>query len=220
MVPVATVLEVGEAASPSSYLRSRLAGQHDGSSVDPSSLFAFGHGLSYTSFGYEDLSISPDRVLTDGVAEISCCVVNTGSRAGTEVVQLYLSDPVASVVRPVSWLAGFARVPLEPGQRRRVTFRVHSDRTALSGRSGERIVEPGEIGIGIGGASDQLALRDTLTLHGPVRAAGRTASWSPTSLRPTGTGDLGSVRGKEAAGGFGDLGGADAGRVEEFLAGA
>jgi beta-xylosidase len=160
------------AAPPSSYLRSRLAGRHGGSSVDPSPLFAFGHGLSYTSFGYEDLSISPDRMPTDGVAQISCWVSNTGSRAGTEVVQLYLSDPVASVVRPVSWLAGFTRVPLEPGERRRVTFRVHADRTAFSGRSGERIVEPGEIGVGVGGASDHLPLRGSLTLHGPVRAVG------------------------------------------------
>ena len=159
-------------AAPSSYLRSRLADQHGGSSVDPSPLFAFGHGLSYTSFAYSDLTISPDSVPTDGAAEISCRVLNTGARAGTEVVQLYLSDPVASVVRPVRWLAGFARVALEPGQARRVTFRVHADRTAFCGRSGERIVEPGEIGVGIGGASDQLPLRGSLTLHGPVRAAG------------------------------------------------
>jgi len=160
------------AAAPSSYPASRLAGQHDGSSVDPSPLFAFGHGLSYTSFGYENLSITPDRIGTSGVAEISCTVRNTGARAGTEVVQLYLSDPVASVVRPVSWLAGFARVPLGPGERRQITFRVHADRTAFTGRSGQRIVEPGEIGIAIGGASDALPLRGTLTLHGPVRAVG------------------------------------------------
>jgi beta-xylosidase len=159
-------------APPSSYLRSRLAGRHGSSSVDPSPLFAFGHGLSYTTFGYEDLSISPDRVPTDGVAEISCSVRNTGSRAGTEVVQLYLSDPVASVARPVRWLAGFTRVPLEPGERRRVTFRVHADRTAFSGLSGQRIVEPGEIVIAVGGASDDLPLRGSLTLHGPVRIVG------------------------------------------------
>ena len=87
-------------------------------------------------------------------------------------MQLYLSDPVASVVRPASWLAGFIRVPLEPGERRRITFRVHADRTAFSSRPGEHIVEPGEIGIGVGGASDRLPLRGSLTLHGPVRAVG------------------------------------------------
>ncbi len=155
-----------------SYLRSRLARRHGGSSVDPSPLFAFGHGLSYTCFEYSDLSISPDRIPADGIAEISCVIRNTGLRAGTEVAQLYLGDPVASVVRPVSWLAGLARVPLQPGERRRVTFGVHADRTAFSGRSGQRIVEPGEIAVGIGGASDDLPLRGSLTLHGPVRAVG------------------------------------------------
>jgi beta-xylosidase len=165
-------LPASPSGAASSYLRSRLAGRHEGSSVDPSPLFAFGHGLSYTTFEYADLSVSPDRLATDGTAQISCQVANTGPRAGTEVVQLYLSDPVASVVRPVSWLAGFIRVPLEPGERRRVTFSVHADRTAFADRSGQRIVEPGEIGIGIGGASDQLALRGSLTLHGPVRAVG------------------------------------------------
>jgi hypothetical protein len=102
--------------------------------VDPTPLFAFGHGLSYTSFAYSDLVIDQPEIGTDGTAVISCTVRNTGARAGTEVVQLYLSDPVAQVVRPARWLAGFARVPLEPGQARRVTFRLHADRTAFTGR--------------------------------------------------------------------------------------
>jgi beta-xylosidase len=165
-------LPASAGAQPSSYLRSRLAGQHPGSSVDPTPLFAFGHGLSYTSFAYSGLAIEPRDVPTDGTAVISCTVRNTGDRAGTEVVQLYLSDPVAQVVRPRHWLAGFARVPLEPGQERRVTFRLHADRTAFTGRAGTRIVEPGEIGVAIGGASDQLPLRGSFTLAGPERAAG------------------------------------------------
>jgi beta-xylosidase len=103
---------------------------------------------------------------------ISATVRNTGERAGSEVVQLYLSDPVAQVVRPLAWLAGFARVTLEPGQARRVTFRLHADRTAFSGRDGTRLVEPGEIGVGVGGASDRLPLRGTFTLAGPERAVG------------------------------------------------
>ena len=103
---------------------------------------------------------------------ISCTVRNTGDRAGTEVVQLYLSDPVAQVVRPVRWLAGFARVPLDPGQARRVTFRLHADRTAFSGRTGTRVVEAGEIGVAIGGASDRLPLQGSFTLAGPERTAG------------------------------------------------
>ena len=63
------------------------------------------------------------------------------------------------VVRPARWLAGFARVPLEPGQARRVTFRLHADRTAFTGRAGTRVVEPGEIRVAVGGASDQLPLQ-------------------------------------------------------------
>jgi beta-xylosidase len=161
-----------DVALPSSYLRSRLAGPHGGSSVDPSPLFAFGHGLSYTSFGYDDLVVSPDRVPTDGIAEIACTVRNSGSRAGAEVVQLYLSDPVASVTRPLRWLAGFVRVPLEPGEARRVRFRVHADQVAFSGRSGRRVVEPGEICIGIGGGSDNLPLTGSFMLHGPGRTVG------------------------------------------------
>ncbi len=88
------------------------------------------------------------------------------------MVQLYLSDPVAQVARPVRWLAGFARVPLGPDQARRVTFRLHADRTAFCGRDGVRVVEPGEIRVAIGGASDRLVLHGSFTLCGAERPAG------------------------------------------------
>jgi beta-xylosidase len=156
-------------AEPSTYLRSRNAAGTGNSSVDPTPLFAFGHGLSYTTFGYSDLML-PDDVPTDGALEISCTVRNTGDTTGTEVVQLYLGDPVASVVRPVRWLAGFARVPLAPGEASRVAFRVHADRTSFTGRAGTRVVEPGEITVAVGGASDKLPLTGSFTLCGPARA--------------------------------------------------
>ena len=181
--PVVLVLVTGRP-----YLRPRLAGRHPGSSVDPTPLFAFGHGLSYTSFAYSDLVIAPadndggpGEIATDGTVVISCTVRNTGDRAGTEVVQLYLSDPVAQVVRPLRWLAGFARVPLGPGQARRVTFRLHADRTAFTGRDGTRVVEPGEIRVAIGGASDRLPLQGSFTLAGPERTAAPAASSIPPS---------------------------------------
>ena len=162
------------AGQPSSYLRSRLAGPHPGSSADPSPLFAFGHGLSYTTFGYSDLVISEREGggRTDGAVQISCTVRNIGARAGAEVVQLYLSDPVAQVVRPAQWLAGFARVELAPGQARQVTFALHADRTAFCGLAGNRIVEPGEIRVAVGGASDSLPLRGSFTLTGQERVTG------------------------------------------------
>jgi beta-xylosidase len=165
-------------AQPSTYLRSRNASLHSGSSVDPTPLFSFGHGLSYTTFGYSDLTLSADRMPTDGSVDVSCTVRNTGAVAGTEVAQLYLSDPVSSVVRPVRWLAGFTRVDLAPGEAARVTFSVHADRTAiigqdpLTGRPGGRIVEPGEIIVAIGGASDNLPLAGSVTIGGSTRATG------------------------------------------------
>jgi beta-xylosidase len=171
-------------AQPSTYLRSPNAALHPASDVDPTPLFAFGHGLSYTTFGYDDLELSAERVPTDAGVGISCTVRNNGSVAGTEVVQLYLSDPVASVVRPVRWLAGFSRVALAPGESARVTFRLHADRTAFTGRDGTRIVEPGAIAVAVGGASDDLPLAGEFTLAGPVRGvdASRVLS-TPVSVR-------------------------------------
>jgi hypothetical protein len=135
-------------------------------------LFAFGHGLSYTTFEYADLELSAAEVPTDGEVRVSCTVRNTGPVAGTEVVQLYLGDPVATVVRPVQWLAGFARASLAPGEAARVTFRVHADRTSFTGRDLTRIVEPGTITVTVGGSSDDLPLTGSFTLTGPIRTVG------------------------------------------------
>jgi hypothetical protein len=156
-------------AQPATYLRSPNAARHSGSAVDPTPLFAFGHGLSYTAFSYAELALSADSITTNGTVDISCTVRNTGAVAGIEVVQLYLSDPVASVVRPVKWLAGFARAALEPGEAARVTFRVHADRTSFTGRGLTRIVEPGTITVTVGGSSDDLPLTGAFVLTGPLR---------------------------------------------------
>jgi hypothetical protein len=174
------------AGQPTTYLRGPLASRTDVSSVDPTPLFPFGHGLSYTTFEYADLSIAaagPEpaasepppgsaRIATDGTADIGCTVRNTGAVAGAETVQLYLRDPVAQVVRPVRYLAGFARVALEPGQALRVMFRLHADRTAFHGRSGTRIVEPGVIEVEVGSSSADVRLTGSLLLHGPERVVG------------------------------------------------
>jgi beta-xylosidase len=169
-LPVELPRDVG--AQPSTYLRPKTAARHSGSAVDPTPLFAFGHGLSYTTFAYSGLALSAGSVATDGTVEVACTVRNTGQVAGTEVVQLYLGDPVSTVVRPVQWLAGFARAALEPGEAARVTFRVHADRTAFTGQGLTKIVEPGTITVTVGGASDDLPLTGSFTLTGPLRTVG------------------------------------------------
>jgi beta-xylosidase len=169
-LPVELPRDVG--AQPSTYLRSKNAARHGGSAVDPTPLYAFGHGLSYADFSYSGLALSADSIATDGTVEISCTVRNAGQVAGTEVVQLYLGDPVTTVVRPVKWLAGFARVALKPEEAARVTFRLHADRASFTGQGLTRIVEPGTITVTLGGSSDDLPLTGSFTLTGPLRTVG------------------------------------------------
>jgi beta-xylosidase len=158
---------------PSTYLQPPLGVQNDGiSSLDPTPLFPFGYGSSYTTFEVGDLRISDAEVHTDGEFTVSVRVRNTGARAGDEVVQLYLHDVVAPVTRPVKQLTGFARVGLAPGESRQIRFSVHADRTAFTGRDLGRIVEPGEIEVYAGTSATDLPCRGTVRLTGPVRAVG------------------------------------------------
>jgi beta-xylosidase len=168
-LPVSVPRQAG--GQPGTYLHARMGGRTDWSSVDPTPLFPFGHGLTWTTFAYSDLEVDPVAA-TSGSVSIAVTVRNTGEVAGTEVVQLYLSDPVASVVRPLKWLAGFGRVRLEPGEAARVTFLVHADRTSFTGLDLRRVVEPGEIGVAVGRSSADLPLTGTFTLEGPVRYPG------------------------------------------------
>jgi beta-xylosidase len=165
---------------PATYLAPPLARLHAMSSVDPTPCFAFGHGLSYTSFTYGELTLDgvgdtdadPPRLATDGEVTVSCVVTNTGDRAGSEVVQLYLRDPVAAVARPERQLAGFARVELEAGRSARVSFVLHADRTAFTGPSGERMVEPGDIHLLVGASSTDIRCHRVVRLAGPTRVVG------------------------------------------------
>lgn len=155
---------------PGTYLAAPLAWHSEGiSNLDPRPLFPFGHGLSYTSFTLSDLGLSSTRVATDGSVDVSVTVTNTGSRSGAEVVQLYLSDPVAQVTRPLKQLIGYAKVALEPAQARRVTFQVHMDRTSFTGVNLQRIVEPGEILLSVGTSSEDRPLTGSVTVTGSVR---------------------------------------------------
>jgi beta-glucosidase-like glycosyl hydrolase len=159
---------------PGTYLQPPLGSPESAgiSPLDPSPLYPFGYGSSYTSFEVDELRLGATEVATDGELDVTVRVRNTGTRAGTEVVQLYLHDVVADVARPVRQLTGFARVPLEPGRAADVRFRLHADRTAYVNRALERVVEPGEIEVQAGTSAGDLPCRGTVRLTGPVRAVG------------------------------------------------
>jgi beta-glucosidase len=113
-------------------------------------LFAFGHGLSYTTFKVENLKLSSAKIGPSGKASVTVDVVNTGQRKGDEVVQLYLHDQVSSVTRPVKELRGFERVTLAPGERKTVTFSIGPEALRLTDVSMNRVVEPGLFDIMVG----------------------------------------------------------------------
>jgi len=116
-------------------------------------LFPFGHGLSYTSFGYSDLRLSAPRIAPAGTLKVSVTVTNTGAREGAEVVQLYVHDEVASVTRPVRALAGFRRVSLKPGEARTLDFQLTAKELGLYNRDMKFVVEPGKFRVFVGGSS-------------------------------------------------------------------
>ncbi|SDT39406.1 glycoside hydrolase family 3 N-terminal domain-containing protein [Microlunatus soli] len=163
---------------PGSYLAPPLGWYSDGvSNLDPRPLYPFGHGLSYTSFDLVDLELSTEQINTDGAVEVSATVINSGDRAGAEVVQLYAGDPVARVARPLKQLIGFAKVALQPGEAARVRFTVDADRFSYLGPGPvgpdyRRIVDPGVIELSIGRSSEDRPLQAELMITGAVREVG------------------------------------------------
>ena len=119
-------------------------------------LWPFGHGLSYTTFTVSDPMITPASIARDGRATVHVDVANTGSRAGDEVVQLYIHDLVSSVTRPVLELRGFERVTLAPGEHKDVSFTIGPDALSLIDREMQRVVEPGRFEILVGTSSTAL----------------------------------------------------------------
>jgi beta-glucosidase len=116
-------------------------------------LFPFGHGLSYTKFRISNPQISTPRIDTNGKLTVSVEVENVGQRAGDEVVQLYIRDPVATMTRPVKELKGFQRVTLQPGEKRRVEFVLGHEQLGFWNREMRYVVEPGEFRVMVGANS-------------------------------------------------------------------
>ena len=128
-------------------------------------LFPFGYGLSYTTFEYSNLSIESPEITPGGSTIVRCTVKNTGSRAGDEVVQLYVRDLLASVARPVMQLGGFGRVSLQPGESREMRFTIGREQLQMLDRDLHWIVEPGTFRVLIGASSRDIRLRGDLVVR-------------------------------------------------------
>lgn len=131
---------------------------HDYIDSKAAPLYAFGYGLSYTTFAYSDLVIAPSR--EEGVYQtVECTVTNTGNRDGEEVVQLYLRDEVGSVETPHMQLRGFKRIALKKGESAKVKFDLRFDDLALYNSELQQVVEPGTWQVMVGAASNDLRLK-------------------------------------------------------------
>lgn len=173
-------IPASEGTQPSTYLAAPLARSNGVSSIDPTAAFAFGHGIGYTTFDWSAGEHGPGTVGVDGTAALGLSLRNTGDRAGTETVQIYVHDPVASVVRPVQRLVGFQRIDLKPGESVELSIHVPADVTAFTGRNGERVVEPGEIVLGLGASSTDIRITHSVQLSGEARVVGFDRAFHPS----------------------------------------
>ena len=134
-------------------------------------LYPFGFGLSYTKFSYSNLRLSSKSVKAGEPIKVTVDVQNVGERAGDEVVQLYLTDVVASAPVPVRTLVGFDRISFRTGEKRTVEFTITPRQMSLIDDSGKRVIEPGEFLISVGGS--QLGLKGTFNVSGAITLADR-----------------------------------------------
>jgi beta-glucosidase len=157
-------------ALPHTYLAPPLG--QDGDRISNLSIapaFPFGHGLSYTSFALDDVTLDRAVMPNDGTVVASVTVTNTGDRTGATVVQLFSADPVAQVTRPVQQLVGYARVSLRAGETASVSFELHADRFSFTGLQRRRIVEPGVVHLTAGLSLTDVTGSADLTITGPTR---------------------------------------------------
>jgi beta-xylosidase len=161
------------AGQPATYLAAPLGSLSEVSSVDPTALYPFGHGLSYRAATWGTATtVGAPQWSTEGSVTIEVPVTNPHDEPTTEVVQVYLHDPVAQTVRPVQQLVAAARLELAPGQTRTARFTLHADLTSYTGRAGRRIVEGGAVELRIGASSADIRQSLGLEMSGPTREAG------------------------------------------------
>jgi beta-glucosidase len=118
--------------------------------------------LSYSTFKYTNLQVSPAKIDPNGKIRVSVDVENTGPLKGDEVVQLYLHDPVASVARPVKELKGFSRITLEPNEKKSVTFALSREELGFLDATMKFVVEPGTIEVLVGSSSDDIRAKSVV----------------------------------------------------------
>jgi len=135
-----------------------------GNTLVNGALYPFGYGLSYTTFSYSELKVTPTKLNSQAEITVSVNVTNTGKRAGDEVVQLYISDKNASVVTYDSVLRGFERVPLQAGETKTVHFTLKPADLMLLDKNMKWTVEPGDFEIKIGASSEDIKLKETITI--------------------------------------------------------
>ena len=128
-------------------------------------LYPFGHGLSYTTFTYSDLHISPSHQGVQGDIHVSCKIKNTGKIKGDEVVQLYLRDEISSVTTYVKILRGFERITLQPNEEKEVTFTLSPQDLAIWDKNMKFQVEPGTFKVMIGASSKDIKLEGKFTIN-------------------------------------------------------
>ncbi len=126
--------------------------------------YEFGYGLSYTSFTYDSLQADKTKMKSDEVISIKCRITNTGKFAGEEVVQLYLRDRVASLVRPVKELKDFKKIMLQPGESKIIEFIIDKDKLSFYNQQLDWVAEPGEFEIMIGSSSADIRLKTLIEL--------------------------------------------------------
>lgn len=144
-------------------------------------LYPFGYGLSYTTFEYSDLEISPKVITPDQKATVRLKVTNTGKRAGDEVVQLYTRDVLSSVTTYEKNLAGFERVHLQPGETKEVVFTLDRKHLELLNADMKWVVEPGDFTIMAGASSEDIRLNGTLTVEDYMNRLNTLAARKPAS---------------------------------------
>ncbi|MDC7120945.1 glycoside hydrolase family 3 C-terminal domain-containing protein [Cellulomonas fimi] len=170
-------------AQPFTYLHPTLGGDGDVTNLSTKPVLPFGHGLSYTTFTHSDLTVEPTAT-TGGPLVVTVRVTNTGERGGDDVVQLYGRDVVASVTRPVAQLLGYQRVHLERGQTAVVELVVPAARLAFTDRTGERVVEPGDLDLWVGPSCAERETQARVTLTGGVhRLTPADGRWTATVVR-------------------------------------